>query len=91
MQPNPDSASPPETLHPVDGGAANHLAGMAMPSIQLSSTFGGLVDLSHQNSPRTVVCCYPMIALPEEPLPQGWDCIPEERGWTPETCGFQEN
>lgn len=91
MRPNPDSASTPETLRPVDSGAANHLGGMVMPSIQLSSTFGGLVDLSHQNSPRTVVCCYPMLALPEEPLPQGWDRIPEERGWMPETCGFQEH
>ena len=62
-----------------------------MPSIHLPSTFGGLVDLSQQNSPRTVVCCYPMIASPEGPLPNGSDRIPKEQGWTLETSGFQEH
>ena len=91
MERHTDSALPPDTLRPVDGERANYLLGMAMPSIHLPSTFGGLVDLSQQKSPRTVVCCYSMIASPEEPLPKGWDRILEGQGWTPETCSFQEH
>jgi peroxiredoxin len=91
MQQHADFPSPPGTPRPVNGGAADHLRGMAMPSISLPSTFGGLVDLSRQSSPRTVVYGDPMIGLPGKPLPDGWDPILGECGWTPETCGFQEH
>ncbi|HET6884674.1 MAG TPA: peroxiredoxin, partial [Rubrobacteraceae bacterium] len=50
----------PEDLPvPTDDGAADHLPGIQIPSVPLSSTAGETVDLSALPG-RTVVYCYPM-------------------------------
>src|SRR5579875_2352259 len=81
----------PEDLPvPADDGAADHLRGMAMPSVALTSTEGGDVDLGALHG-LTVIYVYPMTGTPGVALPEGWDEIPGARGCTPETCGFRDH
>jgi peroxiredoxin len=75
---------------PIDDGAADHLAGMRIPDIELPATSGAKVNLSKLGS-RTVVFCYPRTGRPGEDPPEGWDEIPGARGCTPESCGFRDN
>ncbi len=81
---------PQGILAPTDDGAADHLPGMRLPSVPLSSTSGGTVDLSAL-SESTVVYCYPMTGRPDRDLPQGWDEIPGARGCTPQSCSFRDH
>jgi peroxiredoxin len=75
---------------PVDDGAADHLAGMELPSVSLPTTKGTEVDLSTLPD-LTVVFAYPRTAVPgEDPLP-GWNEIPGARGCTPQACGFRDH
>ena len=82
---------PPDLPRPVDDGACNHLAGMAMPNIMLPSTAGLKVDLAALPSGRTVVYCYPRTGRPGEQMPEGWDQIPGARGCTPQSCSFRDH
>ncbi len=75
---------------PEDDGAAAHLIGMRLPSIELASTTGDVVDLSHLIG-RSVVYAYPMTGRPDTPLPDGWDDIPGARGCTPQSCAFRDH
>jgi peroxiredoxin len=76
---------------PVDDGSADHLPGLALPSISLPATSGGEVDLSTLGASRTVVYIYPMTGRPGVALPAGWDEIPGARGCTPESIGFRDH
>ena len=81
----------PEDLPvPTDDGAADHLPGIQIPSVPLSSTAGETVDLSALPG-RTVVYCYPMTGRPGSDLPSGWDEIPGARGCTPQSCSFRDH
>jgi peroxiredoxin len=80
---------PPDLPVPVDDGACAHLRGMRVPSIALSSTAGGTVDLSALPG-LTVVYCYPRTGRPDQTVPEGWDQIPGARGCTPQSCGFRD-
>jgi len=75
---------------PEDDGAAAHLAGAAIPSINLPATTGEVLDLS-QLGPRAIVYVYPMTGTPGVPLVDGWDQIPGARGCTPESMGFRDH
>ena len=75
---------------PTDDGAADHLQGMRLPPVALSSTAGETVDLSALPG-RTIVYCYPMTGRPGGDLPQGWDEIPGARGCTPQSCSFRDH
>ena len=75
---------------PTDDGAADHLPGVRVPSVPLSATSGGKVDLSALSG-KTVVYCYPMTGRPFKDLPQGWDEIPGARGCTPQSCSFRDH
>ncbi|MDP8948176.1 MAG: peroxiredoxin [Actinomycetota bacterium] len=81
---------PPGIPAPSDDGAADHLPGMRLPSVPLSSTSGATVDL-RALSGGTVVYCYPMTGRPDRGLPQGWDEIPGARGCTPQSCSFRDH
>ncbi len=85
-----DFPLPPDLPRPVDDGAARHLLGTPMPSINLQSTAGKIVNLSELSAPRTVLFCYPMTGVPGQPLPEGWDLIPGARGCTPQACSFRD-
>ena len=75
---------------PHDDGATDHLAGMAIPSMELASTATERVNIAGLHG-RTVVYVYPMTGRPGSPLPEGWDSIPGARGCTPESCGFRDH
>jgi peroxiredoxin len=75
---------------PRDDGAANHLAGAALPSMALAATRGSQVDLSRLKG-RTVVYIYPRTGRPGENPPDGWDAFPGARGCTPQSCSFRDH
>ena len=75
---------------PTDDGAADHLHGMRLPSVPLTSTSGDTVDLSSLSG-VTVVYGYPMTGRPDTELPRGWDEIPGARGCTPQSCSFRDH
>jgi peroxiredoxin len=91
MQHGTDLPMPPDLPRPVDDGAADHLANMAMPKVSLRSTAGRMVDLSALSAPRTVLYCYPMTAAPGKLQPEGWDMIPGARGCTVQACSFRDH
>jgi len=75
---------------PEDDGAADHLAGRALPrGIPLPATDGRTVDLGALGG-LNVVYAYPMTGRPDRPLPAGWDAIPGARGCTPQACAFRD-
>jgi peroxiredoxin len=81
----------PEGLpEPKDDGACDHLPGMKLPSVSLTSTSGDHIDLSALAG-TTVVYCYPLTGRPDRKLPQGWDEIPGARGCTPQSCAFRDH
>ena len=75
---------------PPDDGAARHLAGTRLPSVNLPATDGTTVDLSALTG-RTVVYIYPRTGRPGQKLPEGWNDIPGARGCTPQSCGFRDH
>lgn len=75
---------------PIDDGATDHLTGMMLPSVPLTSTRGSRVDLASLRG-RTVVYCYPRTGQPDVEPPKGWDQIPGARGCTPQSCGFRDS
>jgi peroxiredoxin len=82
----------PEDLPvPADDGAADHLSGVAVPSLRLPSTLGDDLDLAEAARERVVVYLYPRTGRPGEPLPEGWDAIPGARGCTPQSCAFRDH
>jgi len=82
---------PADLAVPEDDGAADHLAGLPMPSFALPATTGGTVDLTAVTSPRVVVYAYPKTGRPGIAMPDGWDLIPGARGCTPESCDFRDH
>ena len=76
---------------PQDDGAADHLAGLPMPEIELAGTAGEVVGLHAMGTGRTVLYVYPLTGRPETDLPEGWDAIPGARGCTPQACDFRDH
>ena len=86
-----DYTSTPDNLPvPQDDGAADHLLGMRLPALALSSTLGGQVDVSALSG-YVLIYCYPMTGQPGVPLPPGWDQIPGARGCTPQTTAYRDH
>jgi len=75
---------------PQDDGAADHLLGMRLPKILLTTTAGKQMNLGEIPG-RLVVYCYPMTGQPNVALPDGWDQIPGARGCTPQSCSFRDH
>jgi peroxiredoxin len=75
---------------PADDGACDHLMGMPLPSVSLTSTAGRVVDLASFGG-RTVVYCYPRTGRPDQEPPPGWNAIPGARGCTPQSCSFRDH
>jgi peroxiredoxin len=76
---------------PIDDGGADHLRGMEVPLVTLSSTLGDQLDLAAASERLAVVYIYPRTGVPGEPLPAGWDAIPGARGCTPQSCAFRDH
>lgn len=75
---------------PQDDGACNHLTGMKLPALALSSTRGRRVDLSTLAG-TIVVYIYPRTGRPDQESPSGWNAIPGARGCTPQSCAFRDH
>lgn len=76
---------------PVDDGRANHLPGMAVPTIKLTATDGTTVDVASLGTGRSIIYAYPLTGRPGIDLPEGWDAIPGARGCTTEACDFRDH
>lgn len=81
---------PADLPTPQDDGAADHLVGMSLPSIALSTTTSSQFNLGESKG-RLVIYCYPMTGQPNVALPDGWDQIPGARGCTPQSCSFRDH
>ncbi len=93
----PDNSNPPPTFPlppdlpvPEDDGAADHLPGLAIPSLALPATGGAEIDLAELAGGLLVAYVYPRTGTPGEPLPDGWDDIPGARGCTPQSCSYRD-
>lgn len=78
---------------PVDDGAAQHLAGLALPPVPLPSTSGGTVRLDDPGISLAVIYCYPRTGRPEADALGGterWNKIPGARGCTPQSCAYRD-
>jgi peroxiredoxin len=67
------------------------LIGQQLPSVRLSSTAGGVVDLAARPAGQTLIYCYPLTSEPGKPAPTDWDLIPGARGCTPQACTFRDH
>jgi peroxiredoxin len=85
------STLPPHLPVPEDDGAADHLPGLAIPSLSLPSTLGESTDLADLARDRLVAYVYPRTGRPGEPSPVGWDDIPGARGCTPQSCAYRDS
>jgi peroxiredoxin (alkyl hydroperoxide reductase subunit C) len=75
---------------PKDDGAADHLAGSAVPDVALAATDGAPVSLA-RIAGRVVLFAYPRTGVPGEISPvANWDMIPGARGCTPQACAFRD-
>jgi peroxiredoxin len=83
-------ALPPDLPAPVDDGACDHLAGLAVPALTLDSSQGP-VDLTELGATRAVLYVCPRTGHPSRAVPEGWDAIPGARGCTPQSCGFRDH
>jgi peroxiredoxin len=81
---------PPDLPVPLDDGAADHLLGLGLPSIQFDATTGNRLDLRDAGAETLVLYIYPRTGKPGVELPAGWDGIPGARGCTPQSCGFRD-
>ena len=75
----------------VDEDLRQRLVGQQLPSVRLSSTAGGVVDLAGWPAAQTVIYCYPLTREPGKPAPTDWDLIPGARGCTPQACTFRDH
>lgn len=82
---------PADLPAPEDDGAAAHLAGRAVPDIELPDTAGGTVSPAALGEGRSIVYCYPLTGRPGTDLPEGWNSIPGARGCTSEACDFRDH
>jgi peroxiredoxin len=82
---------PPDLPVPEDDGAADHLPGLQIPSLELESTAGEPLDLAAPARGRLVAYVYPRTGTPGVPSPDGWDDIPGARGCTPQSCAYRDS
>jgi peroxiredoxin len=84
------SQLPADLPVPEDDGAADHLAGLTVPEVELPSTTGDRGDLAKLTQGLLVAYVYPRTGIPGQPSPAGWDDIPGARGCTPQSCAFRD-
>ena len=82
----------PDNLpQPVDDGSCDHLLGMMMPRMVLSSTKGHSLDICNMDNNFVVLYLFPMIGMPGRSQPSEWDEIPGARGCTPQNITINEH
>ena len=78
-------ALPPNLPAPEDDGGADHLVGLELPDLTLTSSQGGVNVRDF-----AVLYVYPRSGKPGVPLLPGWDETPGARGCTPQSCAFRD-
>lgn len=81
---------PPDLPVPEDDGGADHLPGLAIPSLALPAVGGGDLDLARLAGGLLVAYLYPRTGAPGVALPAGWDDVPGARGCTPQSCAYRD-
>jgi len=76
---------------PEDDGAADHLVGMPLPDLTLTTSGGAPLPLSRLGTGTTIIYLYPLTGRPGVDLPEGWDSIPGARGCSTEACDFRDH
>jgi len=88
---NEDLTKLPDNLpQPDDDGKSDHLVGITIPSIILTSTEGEM-NISKINSKYLILYFFPMMPVLEKSLPVGWNDIPGARGCTPQNMTINEH
>jgi peroxiredoxin len=83
---SPDVYTLPANLPvPEDDGAADHLVGLELPSLELESSAGSVNVRDFD-----VIYIYPRSGRPGVPSLPGWDETPGARGCTPQSCAFRD-
>lgn len=82
---------PEELTQPYDDGQSDHLLGMTIPNIILSSTGDKVLDLSKSITKHLILYFFPMMAVTEKNLPVGWNDIPGARGCTPQNITIDKH
>ena len=75
---------------PIDDGAATHLFGLCLPSVELPTTLGSFLQLDALTG-ISVIYAYPMTGRPDKDLPENWNLIPGARGCTPQACSYRDH
>jgi peroxiredoxin/DNA-binding transcriptional MerR regulator len=88
---NANLVLPTALPEPVDDGTAKYLLGARLPSLELPSTDGDLVDLENLGPGRTLIYVFPMTGAPGQDMPDGWDAIPGARGCSPHNCDMRNH
>jgi peroxiredoxin len=73
---------------PDDDGACDHLTGMQMPDLELTSTAGRTQPLRVDGT--AVFYVYPKSGRPGVDMPPNWNETPGMRGCTPQSCSFRD-
>ena len=82
----------PENLPiPENDGKANHLLGRQIPNIILPSTVDSFFDFSSINNRYGILYFFPLMGMPQDDVPQGWDNIPGARGCTPQNISVNKH
>ncbi len=88
---NKDLEQLPDNLpQPRNDEKFDHLVGITIPSITLTST-EGVTDVSKIDARYIVLYFFPMMSVPEKALPLGWNGIPGARGCTPQNIKINEH
>lgn len=74
---------------PKDDGGADHIVGVALPSVTLPTASGGMHSVDNLGD-LVVMFVYPLMAVTSEQLPSGWNELPGARGCTVEALGFKD-
>ena len=75
---------------PEDDGACDHLTGMSLPPVTLTSSSERTVNMAALRGLH-VIYIYPMSSENDSVLPDNWDSIPGARGCTPQSCSFRDH
>ena len=83
---------PPDLPVPEDDGAADHLTGMKLPSLDAAGGRRAAASTCARRprSARSSRSSTRARARPAQPLVPGWDDIPGARGCTPQSCAFRD-
>ena len=82
---------PDDLPEPADDGACDHLDGVLLPPVELTSAQGVTQALRDVPTRFLVLYVYPRTGGPGVSLPDDWDLIPGARGCTPQACAFGDH